>query len=190
MTFFIRRAVKTDAHAVAPLIYEAIGEIANRLTGESSVTQIIKELEVLFKRTDNRHSYLNTYVAVDKESNTLLGIVVLYNGQDGAAMDKSLQQRLKNKNSSTLKIDIEAYPDEFYVDTVCVHKNYRGLGIGAKLLQFAEQTAREKGYRKLSLNVEAGKENARRLYEKAGYVITEPWIIINEPFYHMIKTIK
>ncbi len=44
-------------------------------------------------------------------------------------------------------------------------------------------------FKKLSLNVETQKEDARRLYERMGFVITEPWSIIDEPFHHMVKQI-
>lgn len=189
MTILVRPSIATDAHDAVPLIYEAIGDIANRLTGESDAVQILNQLEVLFKRTDNRHSYLNTYVAVEKATNEILGVIVLYTGQDGIKMDEALQRWLENKNAPTIKIDPEAYPDEFYLDTICVHKKSRGLGLGTKLLQFAEEVAREKGYKKLSLNVEIKKDKARRLYEKMGYVVVEPWTIIDEPFYHMVKNI-
>lgn len=190
MTIYIRKAKITDAKQVAPLIYEAIGEIANRLTGEDNVDEIIEQLEVLFKRIDNRHSYLNTYVAEYDETKVILGILVLYNGEDGTKLDASLQYWLQQKNAPITNIDVEAHPDEFYVDTICVDKDYRGLGIGTQLLQFAEEIACSKGYTKLSLNVEMEKENARHLYERLGYNITEPWTIINEPFYHMVKIIN
>ncbi|SOC23132.1 acetyltransferase (GNAT) family protein [Ureibacillus xyleni] len=69
-------------------------------------------------------------------------------------------------------------------------KSSRGLGVGTKLLNFAEQVAQKKDFSKISLNVEIGKDQARNLYERNGYIITEPWTIIGEPFYHMVKTIK
>lgn len=190
MKIYIRQALKDDAKQVAPLIYDAIGEIASRLTGEQNEDQIIDQLEVLFKRTDNRHSYINTYVAENEETHDILGILVLYTGEDGVKLDAALQQWLQQKNAPITSIDAEAYPDEFYVDTICVHEASRGLGLGTKLLDYAEEVARIKGYSKLSLNVDTQKESARRLYENLGYVITEHWTIIDEPFYHMVKTIK
>lgn len=189
MNISIRQAVPDDARYVAPLIYDAIGEIANRLTGQSEYTQIINELEELFTRTDNRHTYLNTYVAVHVESTNIVGILVVYSGLDGRKLDQSLEKHLKRKNAPVTTIEIEAHDDEFYVDTICVHHSVRGQGVGTKLLHFAEQVAKSKGYSKISLNVETQKEQARHLYEKVGYVITEPWTIINEPFYHMVKNI-
>ncbi|MDN4494691.1 GNAT family N-acetyltransferase [Ureibacillus aquaedulcis] len=189
MTFYIRKAILEDAPEAAPLIYEAIGDIASRLTGETEITRILTALEVLFKRTDNRHSYLNTYVAESEATKDILGILVLYSGQVGAELDISLQHWLKQKNAPITSIDAEAYPDEFYVDTVCVRGHARGSGIGTALLQYAEKVAMQKGYTKIALNVETQKVKAQNLYERLGYVVTEPWTIINEPFFHMVKII-
>jgi len=190
MTFYIRNAILEDAPKAAPLIYEAIGDIAKRLTGETELPNIISCLEELFKRTDNRHSYLHSYVAEDEVTRDILGILVVYNGKEGAILDASLQNWLEQKKAPIITIDVEAYPDEFYVDTVCVDKNARGLGIGTSLLQFAEEVALSNNYSKVSLNVEIQKVKARNLYERLGYVVTEPWTIINEPFLHMVKTIN
>lgn len=186
MEITVRQAKPSEATKIAPLIYDAIGEIANRLTGEHEEEAILNTLTELVTRTDNRHSYLNTHVAIQGEQ--LLGIVVLYDGLSVKALDANLATWLKEKNAAAT-IDIEAHDDEYYIDTICVAPAARGLGIGTKLLAYAEQIAREKGYQKLSLNVECEKEKARVLYERVGFVIAEPWTIIDEPFHHMVKAL-
>ncbi|HEY4624200.1 GNAT family N-acetyltransferase [Solibacillus sp. FSL R7-0668] len=186
MTIPIRQATPQDAKKIAPLIYDAIGDIANNLTGEQDLSSIFNSLEQFVTETTNRHSYLNTFVAV--KDNDILGIVVLYDGQQGDALDRQLEQQLAKKNIH-VTLDVEAHPDEYYIDTICVAPNARGLGIGTKLLHFSEQHAKELGYQKLSLNVELEKLDARRLYERMGFVVTEPWTIINEPFHHMVKSL-
>ncbi|MFJ7733293.1 GNAT family N-acetyltransferase [Lysinibacillus sp. NPDC097231] len=185
MSITIRQAQPQDAHAVVPLIMDAIGDIANRLSGEQTAEAVKRELTVLFKREDNRHSYVNTFVAVEDEQ--ILGILVYYNGVQAIEMDANLVKWLEVKNAPSIVIDKEAHEDEYYIDTVCVAQEARGKGIGTLLLQFAEELTKQHGYRKLSLNVETQKEDARRLYERLGFVITEPWSIIDEPFHHMVK---
>ncbi|MFK5709607.1 GNAT family N-acetyltransferase [Lysinibacillus sp. FSL K6-4013] len=185
MSITIRQAQPQDAHAVVPLIIDAIGDIANRLTGEHSAEAVMQELTVLFQREDNRHSYLNTFVATENEQ--ILGILVYYHGAQAVHMDANLVKWLDAKNAPSIVIDREAHEDEAYIDTVCVTPAARGKGIGTLLLQFAEELTKQRGYTKLSLNVETQKEDARRLYERLGFVITEPWSIIDEPFYHMVK---
>ncbi|MEG0471974.1 MAG: GNAT family N-acetyltransferase [Solibacillus sp.] len=186
MTIFIRQAEIADAKAIAPLIYDAIGDIANNLTGEQELPKIVATLEQLVKDTSNRHSFLNTFVAIAND--TVQGVVVLYDGIQGAILDQQLEAQLAQKGI-LLTIDREAHEDEYYIDTICVSKEARGLGIGTKLLQFAEEHGRMLGYQKLALNVEFEKEAARRLYERMGFTVTEPWTIIDEPFHHMVKSL-
>ena len=188
MQIHIRQALPEDAPSIAPLIFDAIGDIAHRLTGESIYSNVIAELEELVRATDNRHTYLNTFVATNNQE--ILGIIVLYNGKIGRKLDGILMKKLQKKFSTSTQIDIEAYDDEYYIDTICVAPHARGLGIGTKLLYFAEQQARTLGYNKLSLNVEEEKIKARALYERQGFVITEPWEIIGEKFYHMVKELQ
>ena len=188
MDILIRQATPEDAAHIAPLIYDAIGDIAIRLTGENEEAKIISTLAQLVTRENNRHSYLYTYIAENAEN--LLGIAVLYDGKQGKQLDAWLQNFLNNKLGESPTIDVEAHDDEFYIDTVCVTAAARGQGIGTKLLQFAEQLAVEKNYDKISLNVELQKEQARKLYERLGYEISEPWILIGEPFHHMVKQLR
>ena len=66
---------------LSPPIYEAIGDIAHRLTGVQHEQAILTELAKLVTLTSNRHSYLNTFVAIHEAQ--ILGIVVLYDGVQG-----------------------------------------------------------------------------------------------------------
>ena len=188
MHIYIRQALPEDASSIAPLIFDAIGDIAYRLTGERIKSNVIAELETLVRATDNRHTYLNTFVVTNNLE--ILGIIVLYSGKTGKELDVILMKKLQEKLATSTQIDLEAYDDEYYIDTICVAPNARGVGIGTKLLYFAEQQARTLGYKKLSLNVEEGKIKARQLYERQGFVITEPWEIIGEKFYHMVKELS
>ena len=49
-----------------------------------------------------------------------------------------------SKFDNSEPIEIEAHDDEFYIDTVCVAPEARGIGLGTKLLQFAEQTQKKR----------------------------------------------
>ncbi|MBK8159913.1 MAG: GNAT family N-acetyltransferase [Rhodospirillaceae bacterium] len=56
-----------------------------------------------------------------------------------------------------------------YVSIIAVSENAGGQGIGRKLMQAAEDWAREMNYPAIVLDVFASNETARRFYEKAGY---------------------
>lgn len=189
MTITIRRAQPQDAVVAVPLIIEANGDIADRLTGETTPTAVEQAFITLFQREDNRFSYLYSYVAVETSTQQILAVLVAYNGAEVVALDANLTQWLRNKNDPLAVVETEAHKDEYYVDILCVQPTARGKGIGTKLLQYAEQLTIQQGFHKLALNVEPAKDKAIKLYTSLGFAMTETWFIINEPYYHLVKTV-
>lgn len=181
----IRKAKPADAEVAVPLILEAIGNISEQMTGETEPVAVMQELIQLFKREDNRHSYLSTCIA--EKDDVIMGVMVLYSGVDAIQLDANLVNRLRMKTDKNIVIPPEARIDEYYIDTVCVSPDFRGQGIGSLLLAYAEEVAREAGFLKVALNVEPEKEAAIRLYERVGYQIAEPWTIYGGAFHHMVK---
>ena len=61
---------------------------------------------------------------------------------------------------------------DMYLHTLAVAPAMRGKGIGTLLLDAVFQIARDKGYRSVSLEVVDTNRDARRLYERIGFVAT------------------
>ena len=61
----------------------------------------------------------------------------------------------------------------FYVESIAVDAEIRGLGIGGKLMAEAEARARELGLPLLALDVIGDNHGAIRLYERLGYRIVK-----------------
>ncbi len=59
--------------------------------------------------------------------------------------------------------------DEGELGDLAVHPDLRELGIGAELVRWCVQEARDRGTRHLFLEVREGNPSARRLYERAGF---------------------
>ena len=57
---------------------------------------------------------------------------------------------------------------DFYVGAIAVDKELRGDGVGSVLMDFFEERARASGSTRLSLDVSAKNEGARRFYERRG----------------------
>jgi ribosomal protein S18 acetylase RimI-like enzyme len=62
-----------------------------------------------------------------------------------------------------------AAPGSWYVNILGVFPEYRGRGLGSRLLRRAEELADATGTRRMSLIVDSGNDGARRLYERTGY---------------------
>lgn len=58
-----------------------------------------------------------------------------------------------------------------HLGMIAVVKEAEGRGVGAALLQAADDWARAQGYAALTLNVFAGNDRARRVYERAGFTV-------------------
>ena len=70
------------------------------------------------------------------------------------------------------KVAIPAPDDAFHIAEVHVLASFRGMGIGAALLEEAEREARRQGANRLSLTT-ATNNPARRLYERAGFAVVD-----------------
>ncbi len=70
------------------------------------------------------------------------------------------------------RLDIEAPDGSYHVAEVHVDARLRGRGIGGAMLEYAEEEARKRGCRRMSLTTNTTNP-ARRLYERHGYRIQQ-----------------
>lgn len=185
MELKLRQARPEDGTAAAPLIVNAIGDIAKHMTAREDPRLVLDKIKDMVRGTKTRHSHRLTYVA--EFQNSVVGVLVLYHGSEAEALDRFLYDELR-KEGHQRTIEPEAHLDEWYIDTVSVDENFQGKGIGTALLHHAEKIVSANGG-KLALNVDTDKEAAQRLYQRLGFSISEPWSIIGEPFHHMVKTV-
>lgn len=64
---------------------------------------------------------------------------------------------------------------DFYLQSIAVDKECRGEGVGSALIDAIEGRARACGAIRLSLDVSAKNEGARRLYERRGLTVESTW---------------
>lgn len=82
--------------------------------------------------------------------------------------------------------------NDYYILALFVEEKLRGQGLGSQLLYRAEMRAKEYGYGRLILDVEAENKGAVRLYERRGFTLGAGWP--NFPFmspgvYRMYKVL-
>ena len=70
---------------------------------------------------------------------------------------------IKEKNNNFMR-----YRKLLEIDTLCVDENYRGKGIGTKLLKFAQDLGRKNNCTDIYLTVNPENENAIKVYENFG----------------------
>jgi len=77
--------------------------------------------------------------------------------------------------SPLLRIIDTIADNDFYLQAIAVDKKNRGNGIGSTLIDFIEDFARVEGSKRLSLDVSATNENARKIYEHYGMIVESHW---------------
>ncbi|MBL0054726.1 MAG: GNAT family N-acetyltransferase [Chitinophagaceae bacterium] len=79
-------------------------------------------------------------------------------------------------------------PETLKLRQMAVQNNLQGKGIGASLMTFAENLARDKGYRKLTMHA---RDSAIGFYEKFGYKTKgDEFIEVNVPHHIMEKKLR
>ncbi|MBS4197078.1 GNAT family N-acetyltransferase [Lederbergia citri] len=184
----IRQARKEDYKKAAILIYDAILDIAEALTGEHEKEKVLKQLGNYFCQEKNRLSYRNCLVKTVDE--VPVGIIVAYHGRDAYELDEPIRTHIKEKTGQKPLFDQEADETDFYLDTLSVNPEFGGQGFGTELIQSMSNFAKEQGYSTFSLNVEESNHKARQLYERLGFIFKKR-ITINHHFYHyLVKTLS
>ncbi|PGZ90378.1 GNAT family N-acetyltransferase [Bacillus thuringiensis] len=185
----IRKAKKTDAMAIAPLLYNALHEIAEKITGSTVEAEVLLGLETWFSKENNRLSYENCFIYEQDES--AVGIIVAYHGSEATQLDAPIVHHLRELHKDeSITLEKEAELDEYYIDTLSVSSAHGGKGIGSKLIEAAEIYATEKGHEKIALLVNLENTRAYSLYEKLGYKKDEIVMLVGKPYAHLVKPLN
>ncbi|WP_157950952.1 GNAT family N-acetyltransferase [Peribacillus acanthi] len=184
----IRKAKLKDRKQVAKLMYLAMHDIAESLTGEKEQRLVLEGLEELFVLKGNRLNLENCLVkCVDGK---VVGVLVAYHGSQAKSLDLPIQERLMKKLGINIEIDTEADLVDYYIDTLSVFPENSGKGYGTELLQQAFHIAKEHNYPTVSLNAETENSSAIRLYNRLGFTTKKIIQINGSDYYYMVKEIK
>lgn len=180
----IQQAKAEDAYLVAPLIVQAMGDLACDFTGKETIEQAIPLFKFLFKNTANQYSHDNTLVF--KEKGNILGSITTYDGKKLEEYREKLLKYIEQEYAVVnLKLEDETQAGELYIDCLSVSPKAQGKGVGTQLIEAAILKAKEEGHSHIGLLVEMGNPNAKRLYERIGFLVVGKKSLGNSQYEHM-----
>jgi len=154
-----------------------------------------------FAQPDHDLSYQNVTFA--ERDNVIVGMVSGFTAEQRrrssrrqplkrAAGRRNLRMRIVSILFAPLMRIIDSIADgDFYLQAIAVDKELRGDGVGSVLMDSFEERARASGSTRLSLDVSAKNEGARRFYERRGWNVESQWpkrlAIPGLKFYRMTK---
>jgi ribosomal protein S18 acetylase RimI-like enzyme len=159
----------------------ALGNQAYPLAGSRDPSIIDETLKRLWKRGSNRFSHQYAFEA--QMGGKAAGMVICYpvSLMGRLALPTTLQL-LQIRKLALVRYGLSHWPeewammtlhegenDEFHISTLAILPEFQGLGIGTRLIGFAEKQAERMNYRKCSLTVKKENSRALRLYQRLGF---------------------
>jgi len=157
----------------------------------SNTAEVMKKL---FQQPRNLFSFEHSYFI--EVNGKIAGMVLGYNWEQkrreelhtGLLLAKYLKWSLFSKIFYLLKAQNmvgKIAENEYYLSNIAVYSEFRGLGLGTKLLSEIERETKKTGDNKIVLDVETSNKRAIELYERLGYIIkwrTQSFKISKETF--------
>ena len=180
----IRKATKNDIKVLIGL-QEFIESLELEILKECSLSKLQDILKFVFLSECDRFSYKNCRIY--ESEGELKGFSFTYHYDEINEMKEfwfnEVICRFDLKKDSIIFDYDEALEEEFYLDTLFVFSEYRGEGIGNKLLtEFVSS-----GQPRLSLNVAQSNIRARKLYESFGFNKDSEIFIGHENYDNLIR---
>ena len=179
----IRKATKDDAALIAKVVAMAIGDdIAKVYCGENH-QMVLKELA---RMEVSQYSYRNVLVA--EVDGMPAGAAVAYDGADLYKLREATLKVISKYRDEELKItEDETDASEYYLDSLGVLPEYRGCGVGAKLILALKEIAYEKYNKPLGLLVDFENPKAERLYKSLGFERVEEKDFLGHKMWHLVR---
>lgn len=187
MNFLKLNIKEQDLYNVSKLIYETDRDTFDFYFKDKENTAL-KIYEVI-KKGKNSLGFENIYTVTEDYDNRVFGILVAYKGKD-SSLWRDINTYFKVLNLlDALKFIIfdtidhlilaDIQKNDFYLAAVAVDETFRGKGIGSFILKSALKIAKEKGCKRVVLDVDLKNEGALRLYERFGFRVFNkksiPW---------------
>lgn len=175
-----RKAKKEDANLIARALSMAIGEeSAKELCGED----YLSVFEEIASCEDSQYSFRNALIAEYKGE--AAGAIC---GYDGARLEELKEKSLeiiRKRTGRDIQIEPETHEGEFYIDSLGVLPQFRGLGLGGELMRAMTDQAFEQGHSLVGLLVDQNNAKAEALYEKLGFKKMESVDFLGHKMWHM-----
>jgi len=113
-------------------------------------------------------SYRNCFVALDKATNAVIGMANVF-PTDLLKKENPAMLPLKRRSHIQPMFELQDWGSMF-LNALAVSEHYRCHGIGARLLDWAEDRSRQAGFDRLSLHCWADNTTAVSFYKARGFV--------------------
>lgn len=171
----IRAASPEDADLIALVLAMALG-------GDGS-HPFFEIFAGLARRDDTQYSYRNALVAL--VDGVRAGAIVGYDGARLHELRAPMEEILRKMHGDDFVLEEETSAGEFYLDSVAVFPQFKGLGVGRMLIGRMSERAFAEGFDRVGLIVDFDNTKAEALYSAMGFRRVNPTTFLGHRMWHM-----
>lgn len=182
----VRRAIVSDAEVIARAVAMAIGDEQTLIDycGED----YLSVLADVAAHTETQYSW--QYALVAEVGGAVAGVVVGYNGAQLGPLREGTFAILRQRIGRLPNIADETEAGEYYLDSVAVLSEFRGMGVGRALILSLCDKAYSEGHSRVGLMVDCDNPQAEQLYTSLGFERVGERIFFGHQMWHLQKKLS
>lgn len=182
----LRDATSEDAPFIARVVLAGIELLDMDAALPDNQRVLYEHLVGICRMDDTLYSYRNTRIA--EVDGCAVGALVAYDGARYAMMREKTFGLVQQTSGMDLNHKaMETGPGEFYLDSMALLSDYRGVGIGKMLMRDRVDFSLSNGFQKVTLLVDKDKPRLQRYYECEGFAFSEEMFVFGAWYNKMVK---
>ena len=182
----LRDATLDDAPFIARVVLAGIDMLDMDAALPDEQRAIFEHLIKICRMDDTLYSYLNTRIA-EIDGNPV-GALVAYDGACYAKMREKTFGLVQQTSGMDLSHNaMETGTGEFYLDSMAILSDYRGIGIGKLLIRDRVNFAFNNGFQKVTLLVDKDKPRLQQYYESEDFAFSEEMFVFGSWYNKLVK---
>ncbi len=182
----MREATLDGAPFIARVVLAGIDMLDMDAVLPNEQRTIFEHLIKICRMDDTLYSYLNTRIA-EIDGNPV-GALVAYDGAHYALMREKTFGLVQQTSGMDLSHNaMETGSGEFYLDSMAILSEYRGIGIGKLLMRDRVDFALINGFEKITLLVDKDKPRLQQYYESEGFAFSEEMFVFGSWYNKLVK---
>ena len=182
----LRDATSEDAPFIARVVLAGIEMLDMDAALPDNQRDLYEHLVGICRMDDTLYSYCNTRIA--EVDGCAVGGLVAYDGARYAKMREKTFGLVKQTSGMDLNHNaMETGPGEFYLDSMAILSDYRGVGIGKMLMRDRVDFALSNGFQKVTLLVDKDKPCLQRYYECEGFAFSEEMFVFGAWYKKLVR---
>ena len=183
----LRDATLDDAPSIARVVLAGIDMLDIDAVLPDEQHAIYEHLVAICRMNDTLYSCCNTRIA--EIGGNQVGALVAYDGARYAALrDKTFGLVQQTSGMDLSRNAMETAPGEFYLDSMAILSDYRGIGIGKMLIRDRMEYAMRNGFQKVTLLVDKDKPRLQHYYESLGFAFVEEMFVFGSWYNKLAKS--